>query len=165
MDRESLIEFRAWQESVRSTQTNLPRYEVDGIVWPAALMDTQSSDDDDNMLGSFIPMMSFTKQRPSSGVKSRRKYHLMRTTLTSPMSRRMMTISGKSMKRQRASIFDQFRSFAEIASEFEPETETIDAKTAEVEESEIAHATEIETKSENGTPSMVCYTFISLSVD
>jgi hypothetical protein len=41
--------------------------------------------------------------------------------------------------------FDQFCSFAEIASEFEPEAETIDAKTAEFEESEIAHAAEIET--------------------
>lgn len=44
-DRDALLEFRAWQESVRSTQKIVPRYEVDGIVWPTAL-DTQSSDDD-----------------------------------------------------------------------------------------------------------------------
>ncbi|KAL3764990.1 hypothetical protein ACHAW5_001840 [Stephanodiscus triporus] len=38
-DRETLMEFRAWQESVRSTPQILPRYEV-----AAALMETQPSE-------------------------------------------------------------------------------------------------------------------------
>ena len=133
-DRETLVEFRNWQESVRSTQTNLPRYEADGIVWPAALMDTQSSVNDASdqfqpdridiqttITGQITKKVSFDED-DSHGID----------VPTNDDNLEHINEAPKSFD------FDEFRSFAEIAFELEPEAEAIDATPTEVEESNIA---------------------------
>ena len=149
-DRETLVEFRDWQESVRKTQAILPRYEVDGIVWPAALMNTQTSDDDDNdsldkVDGQFQP--DDVDHQATSAIKSQ----ITKKVSFDEDDTHSIDVktNGENLEHLNEAPnsfdFDQFRSFAEIAFELEPEAEAIDANTAEVEESEIAQITEIET--------------------
>ena len=133
-DRETLVEFRNWQESVRSTQTNLPRYEVDGIVWPAALMETQSSVDDPS--DQFQPdridvQTTITGQITKKVSFDEDDSHRIDVTTNDDILEHINEVP-------KSFDFDEFRSFAEIAFELEPEAEVIDATPTEVEESNIA---------------------------
>ena len=118
-DRETLVEFRNWQESVRSTQTNLPRYEVDGIVWDQFQPDR--IDIQTTITGQITKKVSFDED-DSHGID----------VTTNDDNLEHINEAPKSFD------FDEFGSFAEIAFELEPEAEAIDATPTEVEESNIA---------------------------
>ncbi|KAL3816446.1 hypothetical protein ACHAXA_001028 [Cyclostephanos tholiformis] len=132
-DRDALVEFRAWQETVRSTEKHVPRYEVDGIVCPAALTDTLSSNEN---LAENPQIVTTEKKYQSDDLD------LLATILKSQSTKEASFDEGDNhgtnVKASTRLDSNDVPSFAEIASKFEPDAEVTDAKTTDIENSDVA---------------------------